>query len=240
MKFQAIIFDLFGTLVDNFSKKEHDKVHALMAETLSAPYKAFRQAFGSSFSDLCIGKFRSIEEIIAVCCAQIGLSPSDCKINTAAQYRYDFTMRTIKPKDEVLLTLQNLKNDGYKIGLITNCGPDVPLLWHTSPLSEHIDLPLFSCREKIQKPAIEIYKRAHEQLGLSSNVCVYVGDGSNQEMTGAKEIGFLPVLKQVDLEDVYDDARPDIIGWQGLSITEIEELPELLAHTNPADTLRDE
>ena len=55
MKFKAIIFDLFGTLVDNFSKKEHDKVHALMAETLSMPYKAFRQAFGSSFSDRCMG-----------------------------------------------------------------------------------------------------------------------------------------------------------------------------------------
>ena len=51
-------------------------------------------------------------------------------------------------------------------------------------------------------------------------------------MTGGKEIGFLPVLKQVDLEDVYDDARPDIIGWRGLSITEIEELPELLARIN--------
>ncbi|MXZ10269.1 MAG: hypothetical protein F4Y79_12595 [Gemmatimonadetes bacterium] len=50
MKFKAVIFDLFGTLVDNFSKKEHDKVYALMAETLSAPYEAFRQAFGSSYS----------------------------------------------------------------------------------------------------------------------------------------------------------------------------------------------
>ena len=105
MKFKAVIFDLFGTLIDNFSKKEHDKVYASMTETLSAPYEAFRQVFGSSFSDRCIGKFRSIEENIAVCCSQIGLSPGDCKINTAAQYRYDFTMRTLKPKVEVLLTL---------------------------------------------------------------------------------------------------------------------------------------
>ncbi|MYD63541.1 MAG: hypothetical protein F4W91_21095 [Gemmatimonadetes bacterium] len=72
-------------------------------------------------------------------------------------------------------------------------------------------------------------------MGLSSNVCVYGGDGSSREMTGAKEIGFLPVLKRVDLEDVYDDARPDIIGWRGLSITEIEELPELLARINSPD-----
>ena len=72
-------------------------------------------------------------------------------------------------------------------------------------------------------------------MGLPSNVCVYVGDGSSREMTGAKEIGFLPVLKRVDLEDVYDDARPDIIGWRGLSIAEIEELPELLARINSPD-----
>ena len=64
MKFKAIIFDLFGTLVDNFSKKKHDKVHALMAETLSAPYEAFRQAYGSSFSDLCIGKFGQVQKVL--------------------------------------------------------------------------------------------------------------------------------------------------------------------------------
>ena len=35
MKYKAVIFDLFGTLVDNFSRREHLGVHAKMAESLS-------------------------------------------------------------------------------------------------------------------------------------------------------------------------------------------------------------
>ena len=37
MKYQAVIFDLFGTLIDNFSLREHQSVLAQMASVLSAP-----------------------------------------------------------------------------------------------------------------------------------------------------------------------------------------------------------
>jgi beta-phosphoglucomutase-like phosphatase (HAD superfamily) len=40
MCYQAVIFDLFGTLVD-FSPREHDRVLADMAAVLGVPYHAF-------------------------------------------------------------------------------------------------------------------------------------------------------------------------------------------------------
>ena len=227
MKFKAVIFDLFGTLVDNFRKVAYDEVYALMATELDAPYEEFRNAFGYSFTDRCIGRYESIEENIAASCKEIGIQPSNSQIQSAADHRYAFALKTLQADDDVLKTLEALGEVGYRIGLITDCGPDVPKLWNRSPLSGTIETSLFSCLEKIKKPNQEIYQRACERLGLGPDVCVYVGDGSSQEMTGAAEAGFLPILKRIDLSDVYD-TRPDIANWQGLSVDRIDELPDLL------------
>ena len=227
MRYKAIIFDLFGTLVDNFTKQEYDKVYEAMCAELGAPYEAFRNAFGHSFSDRCKGKFQSIEEDIANSCREIGLQPTDLQIQSAAQHRYQFTIKTLHPQSEVLNTLSQLKKVGYQVGLITDCGPDLPLHWPTTPLATHIDEPLFSCDEKIKKPNQEIYRRAWERLNCLPDECVYVGDGGSQELTGAKEAGFLPILKRIDLEEIYD-SRPDVVDWDGLAISEIDELPRLL------------
>jgi hypothetical protein len=48
MAYRAIVFDLFGTLVRNFSVQEYDRVLMRMAETLSTPYTEFRQHAGKS------------------------------------------------------------------------------------------------------------------------------------------------------------------------------------------------
>ncbi len=54
--------------------------------------------------------------------------------------------------------------------------------------------------------------------------CLYVGDGSNEELTAAAAIGMLPILKQADLTDVYDPDRPEVENWQGTVIDEILDL----------------
>jgi hypothetical protein len=42
MAYRAVVFDLFGTLVGNFSVQEYDRVLMRMADALSTPYPEFR------------------------------------------------------------------------------------------------------------------------------------------------------------------------------------------------------
>lgn len=227
MKHKAIIFDLFGTLVDNFRKHAYDKVYRSMVNALDVPYEAFTNAFGRSFSDRCQGKYDTIEANLEASCAEIGASPSSDRIEAAAKLRYDFTSKTLQPRESVSAALAQLKQDGLQIGLITDCGPDVPLLWSDTPLSSLIDVPVFSCNEKVRKPDPEIYRRALARLGRTAEECVYVGDGGSAELSGARKVGLLPILRRIDLTEIYD-ARPEVESWEGLAVDEIEELPGLV------------
>lgn len=228
MQLTAVIFDLFGTLVSDFSRHSYDTVYQHMAQALDVPLDDFRQAFGQSFQDRSVGVYGTIEQNIAHVCSQLGLSPSPDAVQQAAAHRYAFIRDTITPSQEVIETLAALKQMGLRLGLISNCGPDVPELWPQISLATYIDAALFSCCERLQKPALELYHRACHRLHHPPSACVYVGDGSSEELTGAKQAGMVAVLKRTNLGNVYDHVRPEVASWQGHAVDEIRELPALM------------
>jgi putative hydrolase of the HAD superfamily len=65
MPYQAIIFDLFGTLVQDFSRSQYDRVLAQMAEAVGAPYRECWHLKGQTYPDRCLGRYPSTEEHIA-------------------------------------------------------------------------------------------------------------------------------------------------------------------------------
>ena len=68
MKLKAVIFDLFGTLVNNFSIEAHKAVLSKMASLVCAESDAFIQSWFNTFHMRCIGTFQSVEDnIIYVC-----------------------------------------------------------------------------------------------------------------------------------------------------------------------------
>lgn len=96
-KFTAVIFDLFGTLVRDFSRHDYDVVYQHMARAVNAPLDDFRRAFGQSYQDRSVGVYDTIEQNITHVCAQLGLSPSPDAVQRAAAYRYTFVRDTITP-----------------------------------------------------------------------------------------------------------------------------------------------
>ena len=228
MPYSAIIFDLFGTLVGDFSRTRYEEVHMRMAGEVRIPYAVFSHAFGQTFSDRTLGRYTSIEQNIAYVCAQLGVQLTTAALQAAAAHRYAFTRRTLTPNQDVLVALDTLKRAGFRLGLLSNCGPDVPHLWQECPLAAYIDVAVFSCQERSKKPALALYQTACQRLHCPPAACVYVGDGSDEELTGAQRAGLVPVLKRTDLRDVYDHHRPEVAAWQGHEIHAIHELPQFL------------
>ena len=108
-------------------------------------------------------------------------------------------------------------------------GLNIPSAFLQSPLAQYIDVAVFSCEERIKKPSRRIYQIACERLKIQSQECLYVGDGSGEELTGAAAVGMLPILKRADLTDVYDPHRPEVENWQGIAIDEIAELCDIIS-----------
>ena len=112
----------------------------------------------------------------------------------------------------------------YLWGLLLIADRPIPSAFLKSSLAQYIDVPVFSCEERVKKPSRRIYEITYERLKVQPQECVYVGDGSGEELTGAAAVGMLPVLRRVDLKDVYDPHRPEVVNWQGIAIHEISEL----------------
>jgi len=227
MTFKGIIFDLFGTLTDNFSPKDYNNVLLKMSEVLAISYNAFWNHSGMVYHLRETGKFNSMEDSLEFICCDLKIDVTRLQIKRAAQLHYDYVAQLLQPEMKVLDTLNDLRNLGLKIGLSSNCGPDVPALWESSPLSPLIDSTVFSCQLGVRKPDPEMYNTVSTMLGIPPHLCIYVGDGSSEELNGATQVGMYSVLKCVDLKNAYDSNRSGVQTWVGPRITDVKDIFKL-------------
>lgn len=78
------------------------------------------------------------------------------------------------------------------------------------------------------KPEPAIYRAALDALHLLPDQTLYVGDGSDEELSGAARCGMRPVLISIDLSNTYDAQRKDVDAWSGPVIRVLSELSGLI------------
>lgn len=227
MNYKAVIFDLYGTLVANFSMKEHEAVVTKMAKIVSAPPDDFVRLWFDSYDWRAVGRISTPEDNIRYICGKLGIAPKENGIQEAARERYEFIRRGLEPDPEALPVILKLKSMGYMVGLISDCSAETPASWGTSPLSRVMDTAIFSCLAGFKKPEPRIYLQAAEQLGVRPEDCLYVGDGASHELSGAASVGMYPVMIR-PREEGPDDHPPQDEQWHGRMIVSLNEVLELL------------
>jgi putative hydrolase of the HAD superfamily len=223
---KAVLFDLFGTLVDNATNAQVDDLLTRMASELGVPIEEFTAGWKATFQERSRGVHGSMEASIAAAAANSRIDFSREALVRACEVRTEFTRRWLTPRSDTLMTLAVLRDCGMKIGLLSNCSEEVPEMWNTLDLASVIDVPLFSCREGLRKPMPEFYQRAMERLVVEASECLYVADGDNGELAAAKKIG-MPVV-MIRPSDLLDDYRQDPEeDWDGRRIERLSELLSL-------------
>lgn len=230
MKYQAVIFDLFGTLIDNLPFEGFGHLLTDMATILAAPREEFAREWVATFDQQAVGFFTIWEENISHVCRACNFMPSPARVAMAARLLPEFVACSIQLRPDALETVSQLKSTGYKIGLVSDCSMEIPALWPTLPLAALIDQPVFSCAVGVRKPDPRIYRLACERLGVRPQECLYVGDGSSRELTGAAQLGMQPVLISVPYDRDYDQWRPDAVEWRGARIARLSDLLSVIAH----------
>jgi putative hydrolase of the HAD superfamily len=228
MKYKAVIFDLFGTLVDTSSKAAYAKALSEMAIILKVPPQTFVQMWFDTFPHRATGKLKSPEGNIAYICNELKITCNEAQIKEASRIRLYFTGESLKPRTDAVAVLSEIKQRGLKIGLISDCSWEIPTLWQSIALAPLIDVPLFSCSVGMKKPDPRIYKKATDELGVAAAHCMYVGDGSSNELTGAQKAGMSPVLIRVPYERTADAYRIDEEEWAGPTVSSLTEVLGLL------------
>lgn len=227
MRYRAVIFDLFGTLVENFSRGEYEKTLAEMAAILGAPSQEFNRLWAETFNLRSTGSFPSAEACVEYICRELKVSVTDAQVKRTGRIRYDFTLKSIKPRRSSLIVITSLKSKEYKIGLISDCTAETPLAWQKTTFAPLFDVAVFSCRAGIKKPDPRIYQMATDRLGVRPQDCLYIGDGSSRELTGASQAGMRAILIH-DPNEVADAHTIDREEWDGEVISSLEEVLTLL------------
>lgn len=188
---RAVCFDLFNTLVNVGTVPDH--VGGTTADVLGVDAGAWNRACFSDDHDVC--RPTSHVDVIRKLAHRLDPGIPLARIEEATrqrQARFDYALTT-QVSPHVIDTLRGLREQGYKVALISNASTAEVQAWPDSPLRALFDVSVFSCDVGMKKPDPAIYYYTAEQLGVEAQQCVFVGDGGSDEHHGAHASGMTPV-----------------------------------------------
>jgi putative hydrolase of the HAD superfamily len=217
---RAVVFDLWDTIVD-FVPDEGDALHRRIADRLGVPYERFREVWYAE--DLT--RSRNVGPLAACFDTASRILGVDADVDELVGWRRDLTRRALAPRAGLLETLAELRARGLRVGLISNCTEEVADVWPQTSFARLFDAAVFSATAGVAKPEAAIYRLAAIRLGVEPSECLFVGDGANDELRGARDVGMTPVLIHRDgSEPVWENLR----DWDGPRITSLPQVLELV------------
>lgn len=94
---------------------------------------------------------------------------------------------------------RRLKEDGYRLGILTNNVREFGEYWKATVPVELFDVVVDSCEEGIRKPDPEIYLRTAERLMVDPQACVFLDD-SAANCAAAAAVGMKTVVVGPDID----------------------------------------
>ena len=223
-RFDAVVFDLFGTLVSEFPTKDWGEQFIQLGSALGVDPVALRREWDASAIDRQTGRLGDIRDNLRTIARRAGGDPSERQLEQAIAVRAAIYDRFFRPLPGALETVRWVRQAGYRTALVSMCAPDTPPLWHASEFAGLVGVEVFSCEVGLRKPEPDIYLVATQRLGVEPSACLYVGDGSYGELRGATEIGMLAVLVRDPHEVEGSMLRPGAEPWDGATIASIGDL----------------
>jgi putative hydrolase of the HAD superfamily len=230
MKYEAVVFDLFGTLAHQFSLNPYVAVVHRMAAELRADPEEFTRLWFETGKIRGSSGFKVVKSSLEFMVDKIGLARDEIRIEKAAQIRLDYVRGLLSPLPYALQVLGQLRERKIKIGLVSNCSVDVPEVWPETLFGPLLDAVIFSCQVGLSKPDPRIYQLAAKELGVKPGDCLYVGDGSSQELSGASAVGMHPVLIRNTDYDTTGEQQTDseVETWKGPQINSLRQVLDLV------------
>jgi len=130
--------------------------------------------------------------------------------------------QSYKLYDDSLQTLLELRERGYRLGLISNFEGWLEKLLLELEVGHLFDTTVISAFEGIEKPDPAIYRLALERAAVDPVGTAHVGDSPANDAAPSAAVGMTPVL--LDRDGVYER----ITDYP--RITSLQELPDLLAN----------
>ena len=150
-------------------------------------------------------------------------------------FRYDYERVRVVRRPWIKETLDALRDQGMKLGLISNIISlsAAPHFLKEYGVRDYMDCMVLSSAAGIRKPSAEIFRIAERELGLGPEELAYVGDTLSRDVKGVRNAGWRlmiqiknPGAAKRDKGLEHAGLRPDYL------IEGLEEIPEIIRREN--------
>lgn len=236
MKVEAVLFDLFDTLLllekqEAYYTPSLRRLHeSLLKNGVNVSFEDFKRVYFEVRDRFYSESRQSLEEPhfnlrISQTLQKLGhnFDASNSVVVDATKAFADEFTHYVSLDTETLDVLQKIYRK-YKLGLISNfaipeCGW---ALLEKFGLKRFFDVIIISGEINIRKPSAKIFERALKALGVEAARSVFVGDMLDLDVIGPKSVGMKTILIARRIIEENCHAKPDKI------ITHLGELPAVL------------
>ena len=233
-KLEVVLFDLGNTLLyfdgvwdQVIAEMDGALLHSLQASGLVLKEQDFLHQVEARFAEYDAQKSGEFLEftttfILRSLLADLGYPAlPDAVLQQAIQAMYAVSQSHWQLETDALPTLQLLREQGYRMGIISNAGDDqdVQTLIDKAGLRSYFEVILTSAAQGIRKPNPRLFQQALQHWGASPESAVMVGDTLGADILGARNAGIYSVwitrrasLDQPHQDMIIPDARVEALS----------------------------
>lgn len=233
---KAVVFDLGHTLIDYYVDWREPESHAILdfyhAISENADDFPDRNVFVETMvQELKNARRRRRVELIEIPLKvflgerlkQFGLPFDEELIQEGLEIFYGALLEHRKLIPGTLEMLQSIKENGYRVGLISDVAWGLPSYFPKRDmafyeLDVYFDDLIFSTDVGLRKPNPKIFQIALENLGVEARDATYVGNSLQADIKGALDSGLKAILKKSNYFFPDDSIVPDacVDDWSEL------------------------
>lgn len=222
---QAVVLDLFGTLIDAPTPAERRGAATRLAVAAHADADDVERYLIQSWRARHDGSLGTVDAVAADLVRAVG-----AELSTAGRVVEGLTAlgqeRLCRMDDSMVAALGRLRRAGLAIGVLSDASPETAATWPHGPLESLVDVAVFSCGLGAIKPNPVLYQHVLAALEMDAAHVLYCGDGGGNELNGALAAGMRPIAVQRRGED--DALAYGATSWAGPAIGSVEALPAYL------------
>lgn len=187
MKYRAVIFDLFETLITEWGHTKYTKNE--MCSDLGIDRESFDRYWSETAADRCLGKISFTDSLLYVM-EKCGKHIEDSALSRIVDKRVETKSQCFAyVNPDVYRLLEELKARGLRLAIVSNCSSEEVQVIRQSKIYGYFDQVILSYEVNMKKPNPDIYQKCCDLLGVDAGECIFVGDGCSDELEGAQAVG---------------------------------------------------